>query len=598
MKSIFYTCLLFASQFAFAGGSESVKINADKTSGCSPLQVNFSAEAAGSNLSWDFGNGQKSNGANPSIVFIEPGVYKVKLVDNSSAETTIEITVNPRPKAEFEADKKKLCTGDMVNFTNQSTGTSPIVNYVWAFGDGKTINGTNVAATSHIYKDAGQYDISLLVTDAKGCMATKTAYSMIEATAKPVADFKPSVTSACSENEKISFTNQSTGGNKLEYSWAFGDKATSSEINPAHLFAQGKYDVALTVKDENGCSSVATKKVSVTKLNADFVAEKEMACTGEKLKFVNTSNFKGTKWAWEFGDGTVSNESNPQKAFATAGVYSVKLTLTDGECSQTVSKASYITVRKGISTAFTSAVSGACDQPVSVKLENKTPNTALTLWNFGDGTVSTQNNPEKVYSQAGNYKVSLEVTDSSGCTVKKEAEKTIHALKPLVGFKADTFACVGAQIKFTNFTPNAESYLWSFGDGETSTQKNPYHVYKNNGRYDVKLTAFGDGCDSTIFMKEYVHVDTLKVDFEMTAASQTLVPPFLFTFKNKTKTAGLKYMWDFGDGYTEASANPVHIYNTPGNFNVRLIAYAKNGCSNSMVMENSIQMGTSMSNGE
>ncbi len=57
-------------------------------------------------------------------------------------------------------------------------------------------------------------------------------------------------------------------------------------------------------------------------------------------------------------------------------------------------------------------------------------------------------------------------------------------------------------------------------------------------------------------------------------------------------------MWDFGDGYTEASANPVHIYNTPGNFNVRLIAYAKNGCSNSMVMENSIQMGTSMSNGE
>lgn len=597
MKSILYTCLLFASQLAFAG-NDSVKINADKTSGCSPLQVNFSAEGAGANVNWDFGNGQKSEGATPSIVFTQPGIYKVKLSATGSEQATVEITVNGSPDAAFEVDKKKVCASDMVSFTDKSVGKTPIVNYVWAFGDGKTLNGGNLASPSHIYKSAGQYDISLLVTDANGCMATKTVYSMIEATAKPVADFKPSTTSACSETEQISFTNLSTGGNKLEYSWAFGDKATSNQMSPAHTFIQGKYDVALTVKDENGCAAQAIKKVSVTKLNAAFVAEKEQACAGESLKFVNTSNFKGTKYSWDFGDGTASTESNPQKAYANPGVYSVKFTLIDGECSQTVSRNAYISVRKGVSTTFTSDVSGSCNQPVSVKLQNNTPNTALTLWNFGDGTVSTQQNPEKVYSQAGNYKVSLEVTDSSGCTVKKEAEKVIHAMKPLVGFKSDTFACAGSQVKFTNFTPNAASYLWSFGDGETSTQKNPLHVYKKNGRYDVKLTAFGDGCDSTIVMKEYVHVDTLKVDFEMTAASQTLVPPFLFSFTNKTNTAGLKYMWDFGDGYTEASINPVHIYNTPGNFSVRLIAYAKNGCTNSKVIENSIQMGTSMSTGE
>ena len=593
MKSFFYTCLFLATQTAFAGSNEAVKINADKTSGCSPLQVNFSAQSNGGSLKWDFGNGQKSEGASPSIMFIEPGVYKVKLSDNG-VETVSEITVHPRPVAEFVADKSKVCASDMVNFTNQSTGTSPIVNYVWAFGDGKTLNGSNVAAASHVYKAAGQYDVSLLVTDANGCMATKTAYSLIQANAKPVADFKPSTTSACSETEEIYFTNLSTGGNKLDYSWAFGDKNTSTQLSPAHVFAQGKYDVALTVKDENGCSSQATKKVSVTKLKAEFVSEKEQACTGEALKFVNTSNFKGAKWAWDFGDGTASTESNPNKAYAKAGTYSVKFTLMDGECKQTVSREAYITVRPGANTNFTSAVSNNCNQPVSVKLQNKTPNTALTLWNFGDGTVSTQSNPEKVYAQAGNYKVSLEVTDSSGCTIKKESEKVIHALKPLVGFKADTFACTGSQVKFTNFTPNAASYLWNFGDGQTSTEKNPFHVYAKNGRYDVKLTAFGDACDSTIIMKEYVHVDTLKVDFEMTAATQTLVPPFLYSFTNKTNNPTLKYMWDFGDGYTEASVSPVHVYNTPGNFNVRLIAYSKNGCTNSKVVQNSIQMGTSM----
>jgi PKD repeat protein len=95
-------------------------------------------------------------------------------------------------------------------------------------------------------------------------------------------------------------------------------------------------------------------------------------------------------------------------------------------------------------------------------------------------------------------------------------------------------------------------------------------------------------------MKDYVHVDTLKVDFEMTASAQTLVPPFIYNFKNKTNAANVKYMWDFGDGYTEASANPVHIYNTPGNFNVRLIAFSKNGCTNSKSVSNNIQMGTSL----
>ncbi len=594
MKSVLCICLSFLTQITFSAA----KIEADKTSGCSPVQVSFKgvSETNGGTWNWDFGNGSTSSRQNPSVVFVQPGVYTVKL--NTGNETsTVNITVFASPNADFTTDKTKACVTDGVNFTDKSTGTAPIVNYVWAFGDGKTLTGDKMQTTAHVYKNSGVYDVSLLVTDANGCVSTKTTYSSIEAAAKPVAAFKTSVNSSCNETEQISFANQSTGNNKLNYTWNFGDKQTSAEMNPSHVFTQGKYDVSLEVKDENGCSNTATQKVSVTKLKADFIAEKEQACTGERLKFVNTSNFKGSKWAWEFGDGTASTESNPEKAFAKAGTYSVKFTVTEGECSQTVSRNAYVTVRNGINTTFTSDASSSCAEPVTVKLKNNTPNSAVVLWNFGDGTVSTKNEAEKVYSAAGNYKVSLEVTDSSGCTVKKESEKVIHALKPLVGFKGDTFACAGYQVKFVNFTPNAASYLWNFGDGETSTQKNPFHVYKKNGNYDVSLTAYGDGCDSTISFKNYVHVDELKVDFEMSASSQTLVPPFLFSFKNKTNNPNLKYMWDFGDGYTEASVNPVHIYNTPGNFNVRLIAYAKNGCTNSKTVSNNIQMGTSMGSG-
>ena len=592
MRSILLTCFILNSVFAFSGNA---KIEADKLSGCSPLQVNFSSNSDVNH--WDFGNGAKGDRKAASVAFVNPGTYQVKLqstINGVAEESTVSVTVFPSPQADFTASKVKACADDVITFTNKSTSPSAIVNYVWGFGDGKTSNGASVATAAHLYKNSGQYDVSLLVTDANGCMGSKTAYSMIESSPKPVADFKPSMVSSCSESQQISFSNMSTGGNKLDYSWSFGDKNVSTEMNPSHLFAQGKYDVVLSVKDENGCAATAFQKVSVTKLKTDFITEKEQACTGEKLKFVNTSNYKGTKWAWEFGDGTTSAESNPEKIFTKVGNYTVKLTVTDGECSQTVSRDAYVSVRNGINTSFTSDVSSSCNQPVSVKLKNNTPNSAVVLWNFGDGTVSTKPDAEKVYAAAGNYKVSLEVTDSTGCTAKKESEKVIHALKPMARFMADTFACAGYQVKFTNFTPNAASYLWAFGDGQTSTEKNPMHVYKQNGRYSISLTAYGDGCDSTVIMKDYVHVDTLKVDFEMTASAQTLVPPFIYNFKNKTNAANVKYMWDFGDGYTEASANPVHIYNTPGNFNVRLIAFSKNGCTNSKAVSNNIQMGTSL----
>jgi len=590
MKSIFFTCLFFVTQLIVASGT--VKIATDKTSGCAPLQVKFTSSA--DNCKWDFGNGSKSDQKSASTYFMQPGNYVVKLTDATGNTDVVNVTVFSSPAADFKADNVKICAGNAVSFINTSNGNSPLVNYVWAFGDGKTMDGKNLANTSHLYKVAGQYDVSLLVTDVNGCTSSKTAYAFIDAKENPVSDFKPSVTGSCSETQNISFANQSTGaGFKLSYSWNFGDKQTSTEVNPSHLFAQGKHDVALTVTDENGCSNTSVKKVSVTKLKADFMTEKEQACSGEKIKFINTSNYKGEKCTWEFGDGTTSTESNPEKAFLKPGNYSVKLTIAEGECKETITKTDFVHVRNGINTSFSSDISNSCNQPVSVKLKNNTPNSAVVLWNFGDGTISTKNNPEKIYAEPGNYKVSLEVTDSSGCTVKKESEKVIHALKPMVRFTGDTFTCAGYQVKFTNFTPNAASYLWNFGDGETSTQKNPFHVYKQNGHYDVSLTAFGDGCDSTIVMKNFVHVNNLNVDFDMTATTQNLVPPFLYSFVNKTNAANVKYLWDFGDGTTEASINPIHIYNTPGNFNVRLVAYAKNGCTNSKMITNNIQMGTS-----
>lgn len=596
MKTTLSTLLLLSASLAFAHKAEGIKVESDKTTGCVPLEVRFSGTSAmkDGSFKWTFSNGATSSEKNPSIVFLEPGNFEAKLtVSNGSISESASTTVSAlgSPKTDFKMEKVKACANEPLHFINQTVPSSaPIVSYVWGFGDGKT---STEAYVKHAYKNPGNYNITLVATDANGCSSSRTTYSSIEVKANPVAGFAPSTLTSCNDAEKIAFANQSMG-NKLTYSWNFNDDKVVTAANTVHFFTQGSYNVSLAVMDENGCADTMVKRVSVNKLKSDFLSAKESSCAGENVKFINTSNSKNATCLWEFGDGTTSTQRNPGKVYANAGNYTVKLTIKDGACTETLVKEDYIKVIPGTEVSFKSNNPANCSDVKKVKFENTTPHVALALWEFGDGTVSTEPTPEKVYDRTGNFSVGLTVTDSAGCTIKKKEENLVQVSAPKVGFRADTLGCAGSPIRFMNFTPNATSYLWSFGDGETSTLKNPTHAYKKDGYYSISLTASNsNSCDSTIVFPNYVHISNIKVDFEM-AATPSAVPPFVCRFKNKTAEPSMKYVWDFGDGNTEASINPVHIYDIPGNFDVRLVAYNKAGCSNSKVFHHSIEMGTSM----
>lgn len=570
-----------------------VRMEADKTSGCQPLVVNFLSvtEMPDATWNWDFSNGYTSNQKTPTVVFMEPGTYEVKLtVKNGTQTETLNttITVFAAPKADFVMDKPKACSNEIVNFHNNSKpGDAPITSYVWGFGDGKTATIEN---TAHLYKEPGNYTATLVITDENGCSSNKTTIPSIEIKPAPRAAFEPSPASSCAETQQVFFSNKSTG-NIQSSNWSFGDGTYSASGNPTHQFAQGKRDVMLAVKDANECADTVTKRVSVGKLQADFVSSKESSCAGEEVKFLNTSSTKGTSWLWDFGDGTVSTESNPVKVYTQKGTYTVKMTINDGICSATETKLAFINVNHGSPVSFMSDINSSCSLPTAVNFKNTTPNGMLYLWDFGDGTVSAEENPSKIYGKAGNYTVSLTVTDVNGCTVKEKSEAFIRTSKPAPHFVADTFGCPGYPMRFMNYTANASGYLWNFGDGQTSTEKSPKHIYNTRGQYNISLTAYGSGgCDSTLVLNKHVTIDTINVDFAINSTPAN-VPPFLSTFVNKTNKACLKYIWDFGDGTTETADNPVHIYDVPGTFNVRLVASTKNGCTNAKVITHSFQMG-------
>ncbi|MCX6199394.1 MAG: PKD domain-containing protein [Bacteroidetes bacterium] len=597
MKTTLSAAFVLCASFIMAAEKTNLKVLADKTSGCSPLEIHFSAttEIENANWKWTFSNGATSSEKNPSIVFLEAGNYDATLTVTTATQSessTVKVIALASPKVDFRIEKASACVNEPIQFTNESSASvSPIVSYVWGFGDGKTALEAN---TQHRYKTNGNYNVTLIATDANGCAASKTTLASLEVKPKPIADFIPSTQSGCKETEQISFVNHSLG-NKLNYMWSFNDNKTTSEINPSQIFNQGIHQVALAVKDANGCADTLVKKITVANLKVDFSSSKENTCAGENVKFINTSNYRGSNCNWDFGDGTVSNQRNPNKIYSNPGDYTVKFTVKEGECSETSSKVSYIHVTPGNPVSFKSSTTEASCEPVKkVTFENTTSKSALALWEFGDGTVSTEPRAEKVFDKTGNFSVGLTVTDSSGCTITKREENFIQTAKPMARFAVDTLGCIGSAMRFTNMTPNASSYLWSFGDGETATTKSPYHTYKKNGYYTVSLTAFNnESCDSTVTLKNYVHVDNLKIDFDV-VATPSQVPPFVCTFKNKNVQPNMKFVWDFGDGTSEASANPVHIYDAPGNFDVRLVGYNKTGCTNSKVIRQSLEMGTSM----
>jgi DNA-binding beta-propeller fold protein YncE len=118
---------------------------------------------------------------------------------------------------------------------------------------------------------------------------------------------------------------------------------------------------------------------------------------------------------------------------------------------------------------------------------------ATYLWDFGDGSDSTLEHPTHLYATAGSFTVTLEACNTQGCSY---ASETVEVLPlPAADF---TYSVAGLAVSFNNSSTGADTYLWEFGDGMTSTLENPVHTYDTTGVYTVTLSASGD-CGTDMF---------------------------------------------------------------------------------------------------
>lgn len=553
--------------------------NSNVVAGCSPLVVSFQDQSTGSptRWQWNLGNGTLSQQKNPTGTYFTPGVYNVKLVitDANGSDSIIKnqfITVYSNPVVNFSVSDSIGCFPKTVQFTDKSiAGSGNIVEWTWDFGDG---NISTQQHPVHTYSKAGSNTVTLKVANSFGCQKVLTKAGLIQLQ-NTVADFSYSSNAGCQATNTINFSDLSS--NARFHQWDFGDGSTSSAQNPSHTFpSAGTYKVKLIAQNGIGCIDSVTKLITVG-IVADF--NYSTACIGSPVSFHNTSSLTAIKAEWDFGDGNTSTDLNPIKIFSDPGNYSVRLISDFGGCYDTVIK-TIVVHNKPVASFVEIGSTTKCAAPALMNF-NASAEGQTYLWDFGDGTTSTLKNPVHTYINNGVYDVSLITTNVAGCSdtmLKSDLVKIIPPkISSLSGVPYMGCAPYTANLSAViNSVDAVVSWLWHFGDGATSTNALPSHIYTAPGSYDIKLVIItAGGCKDSLVYPAAIQISN-KPKANFTAAPLSTCATGKVQFTNQSYGAN-EWLWIFGDGSFSTDRNPLHQFGDTGLFTIKLIA-SSTGC--------------------
>jgi PKD repeat protein len=196
----------------------------------------------------------------------------------------------------------------------------------------------------------------------------------------------------------------------------------------------------------------------------------------------------------------------------------------------------------------------------TVNFSNQSTGGTTYVWDFGDGNTSTSLSPTHTYSALGTYTVCLIATNSCGSDTICQPV-TIACPLPNAGFSSQAN---GITVAFTDTSSaGATSWLWDFGDGNTSTQQNPSHTYASTGTFNVCLIA-SNACGADTTCGTVTICSQLSIGFNFSDNNGTV------TFNNVSSGATF-FIWDFGDGNSSTQQNPTNTYANPGTYTVCLV---------------------------
>ena len=506
----------------------------DKTEVCYPLPVTFtnvSEPVIPLTYSWDFGDGSGNATKNPvhdykNFSRTADKVFKVSLTTTSEfgCDSTVSqnVTIHPKPMADFNFPEAVDCPPFAVQFTNGSLGSNLV--YKWNFDNG--ITSTDVSPGQTFYNpgsDILQNNVSLIAISQFNC--SDTTVKPIQVYPAVDADFEASQWSGCSP---MQINLDGTASNENEYYWYIDNKVISNYEDPSYRFSNESttdrvFNVRFYAVSINGCEADTIKQITVfPKPLAEFLPDPQ----AQDFNTVNditrvtmnnqTNNQSIWKYAWDFGDGSHNSESSASfvKNYSIWGdIHNenripVSLIATNSnhpQCADTIMH--YVIIKPPLpKIEIGPDISGCMPLTVDFSATTKYIYGDSYQWDFGyqDETSENSNPSPMVYDTAGMYIVRVSVRGDGGTSWDY---KTIQVYpKPVINFNFDPkYAWLQSQtepgqpIKFFNNTYNAAIFEWDFDDGSSSNERQPQHEYTEEGIYYITLRAENEyGCWDTL----------------------------------------------------------------------------------------------------
>lgn len=554
----------------------------------------------GGNLSykWYLNNDSIGNAQNITIARQKSGNYNLRLIVTSLNgcvdSQSQQLVVLPSPIADYTTNDSSQCLmGNEFEFNNISKNTGNSFTNQWLFGDGLGAQTKNVKKS---YSKFGKYNVQLIVTTNNGCSDTTEKKLIVHST--PEINFSISDTAQCLSGNLFEFTASSSNldSSALSHFWTFENTKNQSGNTAKYNFSKsGKYYVKLKSISTYGCLDSATKLVEVfPQPSALFSVNLIQQCFSEnKFEFKNLSAISDNtslRHSWNLGDGVsytglldTSHKYNLADTFLVSlmseSIYNCKDTFISNVIVNPQPKAN-----------FTTSDTGFCLSGNNVEFVNTSSIDKGTLsneWLFGDGKTSMGVNPVNRYSYPNRFLVKLIVSSNLGCIDSITKPITIFP-NPVTGFTLNQRNQCLNQNKFqftdtTKINYGNTAVHWDFGNGTTSSSKNPIISYDTIGKYLVTQSSVSNyGCTDTL--KSYILVlPNPKSDFLVNDSIQCDGDNY-FEFENRSTISTGKFYttWKFGDGTVVVSNNGKYGYSSAGVYVVNQITTSDQGCNDTL----------------
>lgn len=435
--------------------TQNMTVNALPVAGISGPTGFCSGDNVTLNSNGAFNSYQWSNGVTgPQNNITTGGTYTLTVTDiNGCTNSAIHIvTENPLPSPQLAANTD-LCSGDSATLQPGN-----FASYLWS--DGSTGSSVTLNSTGNI---------TVTVTDINGCSNVTSAVVTVHANPTPVIT---GPTDICEDQTAI----LNAGGGYSQYQWSNGGTTAVQTVSNS-----GNYSVIVT--DQYGCTGSAIFDLSVNPLPLVDLSGDLDICSGESTR-IETIAGQGT-YVWSNGS------TDPFIIATTGGIYTVTVTTSSG-CSKSLG----VTLNEHpVPQAEYEPQQNISCEEIRVKFNNNSicEPAAAFAWTFGDGGTSTERSPSHVYAAVGEYNTTLKVTSPFGCI--DQAAKQIEVIVPPFpeaefSQSARIVSVFNAEVSFNNKSVNAVRYKWSFGDGQSSEEENPSHVFDQVGTLKIKLMAY------------------------------------------------------------------------------------------------------------